>query len=496
MQATPKTFLFDRDNLRQIFGDRRHKELLEQHGYKTIADLSRALIAQKALWAEYIIGLPGTGKTTFALNCTWAQAIKTKEDIHNLLTMQFDNMVFVTCDIEEEIAQQAEQITLLHTSAERVKLQRQERDDAIRQWISETAFWRTAGSVAQVTTDDSIMVSRLKTDYAEKSRIVVYTSNTPNNRDDKVDIPVHNLSEKKKYTEAGVVAASGKWMPAQIVHIEHQLKKVLALSQEQWLTAFAIIGQNAWCDYDLGLTQSERIKIINLELGWSLPFLPSGAITFIKTMQGKIIKIVPEQSWAVVGKDRLPAWFTSWSYQELVEKYPDFMTHKNAYTVKAFAGYNFINMGNVLMEWSDESISATFVRKCLVEGNVDDIKPYLSPAIFSVLTLPHNLRAFQQRYTLIQERDQKIAEAKDEITKKYKQINPLTQQPLLTKKWTPTLLSKKHADQCDNRRDQAKIMTYLHSIDQMIKDWERSIKKKYNKLIYGGENVLQLEVSN
>jgi hypothetical protein len=30
-----------------------------------------------------------------------------------------------------------------------------------------------------------------------------------------------------------VVTASGKWTPAQIVHIEHQLKQVLSLSQEK-----------------------------------------------------------------------------------------------------------------------------------------------------------------------------------------------------------------------------------------------------------------------
>jgi hypothetical protein len=30
-----------------------------------------------------------------------------------------------------------------------------------------------------------------------------------------------------------VIAASGKWAPAQIVHIEHQLKKVLSLAQEK-----------------------------------------------------------------------------------------------------------------------------------------------------------------------------------------------------------------------------------------------------------------------
>ena len=53
-------------------------------------------------------------------------------------------MVFVTCDIEDEIAQNASRITLLHTSPERVSLQRKQRDENIQENISETAFGRHA----------------------------------------------------------------------------------------------------------------------------------------------------------------------------------------------------------------------------------------------------------------------------------------------------------------------------------------------------------------
>ncbi len=48
MQNTTKPFLFDRDNLKQVFGDRRRKELLEKYGYKTLTELYRTLIDQKS----------------------------------------------------------------------------------------------------------------------------------------------------------------------------------------------------------------------------------------------------------------------------------------------------------------------------------------------------------------------------------------------------------------------------------------------------------------
>ena len=85
-------------------------------------------------------------------------------------------MVFVTSDVEDEIAQKAKQITLLHTSPHRVKQQREKRDEEIEEGTSETAFGRSARSTARVSTDASILISKLKTNYEEKSRVVMYTS--------------------------------------------------------------------------------------------------------------------------------------------------------------------------------------------------------------------------------------------------------------------------------------------------------------------------------
>lgn len=485
-------YLFDRDNLRQVFNDWRRKELLKSYGYNNVTALCDALIAQKSPWSEYIVGLPGTGKTTFAMQQLWAQKIETKEDIINLLTMDFDKMAFVTCDVEDEIAQNASHITLLQTHPQRVKVQRQQRDEEIEEGESETAFGRKPGTVAKVTTDSSILVSKLKTDYEEKSDIIFYKSNDPTDRETKKHISVSNLSDKRKYVEWWAVAASGKWTPAQIVHIEHQLKRVLSLAQDKSLASFAIIGQNSWWAYDLWLTQSERIKLINLVLKQQLQFITSGTPKFIKDAQRNIVKIIPEKSWAVLWKERLPEWFTEWTYQDLLRQFPDFVKHKDAYAVKAFAWYNFINIGDIPMEWSDESISATFIRRCLVEGNIDLIKPYLSPEIFAVLTSSHNLQALQRRYVLIQKRDQELEDAKNAFMREYRQKHPLTDQPLVNKKWEPVFLTKKHADVCKSRRDQAKIMTYLQNTEQIKKDRERKIKKTYNAQIYAPENRLEI----
>ena len=56
------------------------------------------------------------------------------------------------------------------------------------------------------------------------------------------------------------------------------------------------------------------------------------------------------------------------------------------------------------------------------------------------------------------------------------------------------MLTEKHAQKYKERREYAKIMTYIQEVNQIIKHAERTIKKKYKKLIYSKENALNFDV--
>ena len=55
MTALDTPFLFDRDNLKEVFAGEKEKEQLKAAGFSTIKALSNALIAQNAQDAQYII---------------------------------------------------------------------------------------------------------------------------------------------------------------------------------------------------------------------------------------------------------------------------------------------------------------------------------------------------------------------------------------------------------------------------------------------------------
>ncbi len=477
-----KIFLWDRDQLHQLFRGRRGQEFLQRNNYETVEKLFQALISEKSHWSEYIIGVSGVGKTTFALQL-WAQEI-TKKNILDILTSKSNKVIFITCEVEDNIAQNAAHITLLHIDSKRLELQKIWRDDDIRGWLSATSFGRKPGTTAQATTDDSITIARLKTDYEQKSRIIVYKSKDPTNRQEKEIIPFSDLSDDIKYSKQWVVCTSGNFSPKHIAH-GRQLQEVQNLAVEKKIPSFVILWKSPWKDYDVGFTLEERIEIMKLDICWSLQYLSQGIPKFIKDTEGKVIKIIPQESLVILGKDRLPIWFTQWSYEEIKNTYPDFFSSKKkAGVVKKFEWYNFVRADDVFLEWSEDiPLSSTFIRKALIEGHTESVSPYLTPNVLAFLTQPHNLQALQRRYALIQERNQKIEERLDELNREYKQRHPITLQPLQTKKWEPAFLSKRDANACDNRRDQAKIMTYLQSVERLSSSEEKKIKKHYAKLI-------------
>ena len=191
--------LYDKDNLTEAFSDGIGKRLLSKYGFSSVNDLCATLIEQKSQGAEYVIGLPGVGKSTYAIETLKAKPISTKADMIQLLSLDFEDMVFVSSGVKDEIAKNASHITLLHTSENRVSQQRQQRNSAIERQNSLTAFGRKAGTTDAVSTDNRVNIARLKTDYAEKSDILVYTSNDATDFSQYKMIPFSRLNENKKY---------------------------------------------------------------------------------------------------------------------------------------------------------------------------------------------------------------------------------------------------------------------------------------------------------
>ncbi|MDR2541755.1 MAG: hypothetical protein LBD11_08730 [Candidatus Peribacteria bacterium] len=192
------------------------------------------------------MGPAGVGKTTLALSDQYgAKVIETQQDIINLLTLNFDELVCVTSILDDTIAQNAKRITLLHANEERLRQHRALRDIQIVDGTSQTAFGRKPGGTNGATTDDESIISRLKADYEDKSRIISYTSDDVSNFDEKEEISIkEGISDEVKYVKQGIIISSGKFSPIHLVH-EKLLRTGYEFAQEHHLPFCIIVVKNS-----------------------------------------------------------------------------------------------------------------------------------------------------------------------------------------------------------------------------------------------------------
>lgn len=131
-------YLYDLDNIKNQLTGELFTELLKQHKYRNKTDFLNMLQEQKSLGAELIVGLAGTGKTSYAMQKFGAIPISTEEDIRRLFELDSYDMVFTKCLPVGIVAEQAGHITGLVVSPSRLVGQRQRRNQQIVEGTSET----------------------------------------------------------------------------------------------------------------------------------------------------------------------------------------------------------------------------------------------------------------------------------------------------------------------------------------------------------------------
>ncbi|MDR3168262.1 MAG: hypothetical protein LBU27_00410 [Candidatus Peribacteria bacterium] len=219
---------------------------------------------------------------------------------------------------------------------------------------------------------------------------------------------------------------------------------------------------------------------------------------------------MPELSVAVLAKDRLPADFQG-SYAELCAQYPEFMQttgkRETNSVVKNLHSHriNHFIAGDTLCTDDGVEMSATRVRKALVEKNTAQLQQLLDPKLYQVLVTTENLERMERRYRLAQERKEKLMSNTDQqlslktTLAQQKTLNPLTGTPLPIEKGKQKQVNKvflKKKEYSD--ADKAVIETYLTEIEaqyqqnlQALTQEKKQLENTYKERIRSKENRLQ-----
>jgi hypothetical protein len=169
---------------------------------------------------------------------------------------------------------------------------------------------------------------------------------------------------------------------------------------------------------------------------------------------------------------------------------------------------NHFVAGDTLCTDDGVEMSATRVRKALVEKNTAELQQLLDPKLYQVLVSEENLQRIERRYALAQERAESlISNTAQQLSLKatlaqQKTLNPLTgaAMPIVNDKQKQVnknfLKKKEHSD-----ADKAVIETYLTEIEtqyqqnlQALTQEKKQLETSYKERIHSEENKLQFSV--
>lgn len=415
---TKKTLLYDTDNLKQVLKGPLFQNLLKQYGFSSQKALLDTLQTTKSQGAELVVGPAGSGKTSYAIKHLGAHPIITDDDVRHLFDMDSYDMVFTKCDPTGIVAEQAWHITGLYLPSSRIHEQRLLRDSQIEEWISETAFGRSPSSTRTLPADSDVMVSLLKTDFPEKSDLIRYTSPNPTNFTEYELVNVfRDLDDEWRYKSEWIVLWIGKIVIPHLGHMAY-FDKIVSVGKSHWLRSAMFVTHSSGDDYDFAMTQWEKRKCLEVLNIKDLGIFHGDIRPLLKFWEKDFVKIVPELSIAVLAKDRLPDWFIG-TYQDLKENHDEFMGSPESLVAKSITarhGINYFEAGETIDTWDGQPMSATRVRKALVEWNKQELEQLLSPELYFALVNDENIRKAKLRYqlcTTLNEKKQLLLEQKN-----------------------------------------------------------------------------------
>jgi hypothetical protein len=197
-------YIYDKDNFNQVLKGEHFLTLLKQHGYTKKSDFL-ADLQKKALHSTLITGLPGAGKTSFAIQQFGAKAISSS-DLEQLFHPAEYDMIFTKCEpTEPQITERVDEIIHLQLHPDRLLGQRNLRNQQILEGTDETGFGRAPGTTDYATTNDDKIISLLKTDFPDKSTVIRYTSLNPTNFREYEQLSIaHDFDETWRYKKEGI----------------------------------------------------------------------------------------------------------------------------------------------------------------------------------------------------------------------------------------------------------------------------------------------------
>ena len=408
------TKILDRDYLEQqiaLGGVPMKKTTLKSGKVKETPQNSRELYgsiveeaAARGVIKEVITGVPGIGKTTYAIEQAGGpNFIKSISELgpgDTLIALRA-----ATEKVDTPEFQSAKKVTHITGDKDVVMKMREDRKAKAKAGKSDTILGRNPDAAYFAETSGLTTEALLAEKYRNKFNLLERHS---------------DMSLKAASREAAAITeldnatvTMGNFGPYTKGHLE--------ASQQRTNTGELVVMASKGVDreYDLGLTASEKIKLIELSNPSAKAIYSSGGMKQVFEHKGQVYRL-GENKEAVFGSDRvfgtaeetaameseIQAFKTQHGERAKKSDSPEVAAqrerYKGMFTDDKARGARTQGFKVTEAKRNASNISATKVRKAIVEGNVAQIKEFMPESVVPVLV--KNLPTLQERARLIQQR--------------------------------------------------------------------------------------------
>ncbi|MSU54867.1 MAG: phage tail tape measure protein, partial [Candidatus Staskawiczbacteria bacterium] len=420
--------VLDLDYLRNFYKslpEDQQESLFESQGVEnTQALFNKIAVTAQNQGKETVLinGAAGSGKTTLALGSKGKQ-VSSLGDLN-----QGNKLVIIRAAeqaerlVKEDYFSGLSKVINLDVPKEEIERRRLERDASINAGNAKTAFGRKAGSTKYAESDFGPAEARLAEEFQ-------YFDEEGNRRhkegkfkalrakaDETGKWKWHSKDSKEieKIHDVAGSATVGAFAPPTVGHgrLYKEIQKDV-LNKEMTGIVYVSEGKNR--ENDVGLSIKEKENLIKAQYGDDINTVSvsGSSIPEVSRIKGKLTRMVPGKSNVYLSSDRIinPATGKADPVGAKFKK----------------AGFNVTGLDRDLSnsDMSVENMTATKVRKALLDGEMEDLRTMLEPKIFDILTKPENMEKMKERGALIKLQKTALEEVDAKTSEEFKKLTAI-----------------------------------------------------------------------
>lgn len=384
--------VLDQDHIRQLCRDEKINDYTLRNNYhvSSVGKIFDLLSSRTSCVDTYILGVAGVGKSTYALDKLEGQYIPFLRELYHAVYEHRRPIIAINAEVPRpELVQAAQEIHIIDAPQGQIYSQRKDR------WLSDT--FTNFGRSKHQTLGASVSIAIAKVickKHAPDKTSIIYNDNNRSKQPLSIDTTIQSLYKN-------IVSTSGKFAPPHLWHtgmtdqmIKEQLPMRILLAGDLYKEWFTKKEKEKIFSQLYPSVDISYADIIHYNDEWYLEF-----------PNGQIVEIDYNNSIVYLGKERLPAGFTQWSFTHPdITSFIEGEAHSITQPLKKYQQFWTFKRAEDLTDNSGHLSSSRYRLEMMKDNpDISSMKNRFDPVVRSIISRPDFCDSIRQRLLQIKE---------------------------------------------------------------------------------------------